>query len=65
MLPKPVIEREVTRQPAVAFLGVLEGHHKGQFLAERQDKALRTSVSAGRVKLGTDELEAKGFKGLG
>ncbi len=65
MLPEPVIDREVTRQPVVAFLGVLEGHRIGPFLAEGLDKALGLSVGAGRVWPGADVLEAKGFAGLG
>ncbi len=34
MLSEPVIDREVSRQLVVAFLGVLEGHRIGPFLAE-------------------------------
>jgi len=37
VLPEPVLDREVTRQPVVAFPGVLEGHRIGPFLAEGLD----------------------------
>ena len=65
MLPEPVIDREVSRQPVVAFLGVLEGHRIGPFLTEGLDEPLGLSVGAGRVRPGADVLEAKGFAGLG
>ena len=65
MLPEPVIDREVTRQPVVAFLGVLEGHRIGPFLTEGLDEPLGLSVGTGRVRPGADVLEAKGFAGLG
>ncbi len=65
MLHEPIIDREVSRQPLVAFLGVLEGHHKGPFLTEGLDKVLGFSVGAGRVRPGADVLEAKCFAGLG
>ena len=65
MLPDAVIDREVTRQPVVAFLGVLESHRIGPFLAEGLDKSLGLSVGAGRVRPGADVLEAKGLAGLG
>ncbi len=65
MLPEPVTARKVSRQPVVAFLGVLEGHRIGPFLTKGLDKALGFSVGAGRVRPGADVLEAKGFAGLG
>ncbi len=64
MLPEPVIDREVSRQPVVAFLGVLEGHRVGPFLTEGLDKALGLPVGVCRVRPGADVLEAKGFAGL-
>jgi len=65
VLPEPVIDREVTRQPVVAFLGVLEGHRIGPFLTEGLNKPLGLAVGAGRVRPGADVLEAKRFAGLG
>lgn len=65
MLPEPVIDREVTRQPVVAFLGVLEGHRIGPFIAEGLDKAFGLAVGARRIRPGADVLEAKGAAGLG
>ena len=63
--PASIIDRQITRQPVVAFLGVLEGHRIGPFLTEGLDKALGLSVGAGRVRPGADVLKAKGFAGLG
>ncbi len=65
MLPEPVIHREVTRQPVVAFLGVLKGHRISPFLTEGLDEQLGLAVGAGRVRPGADVLEANGFAGLG
>ncbi len=65
MFPEPVIDREVTRQPVVAFLGVLEGHPIGPFLTEGLDKALSLSLGAWRVGPGADVLEAQGLASLG
>ena len=65
MLSEPVIDREVTRQPVVAFPRVLEGHRIGPFLAEGLDEPFGVAVGAGRVRPGADVLEAKGFAGLG
>jgi len=64
VLPDPVIDREVTRQQVVAFLGVLEGHHIGPFLKEGLDKALGLSVGAGRIRLGADVLRPRALQVL-
>ena len=64
MLPEPVIDRQVARQPPVAFLRVLEGHRVGPLPAEGLDKALGLAVGAGRVGPGADFLEAKAAAGL-
>ena len=65
MLPEPVVDRQVARQPPVAFLRVLEGNRVGPLPAEGLDKALDFAVGSGRVGPGTDVLEAKGSAGFG
>jgi len=65
VVPEPVIDRQVARQPPVAFLRVLEGHRVGPLPAEGLDKALGLAVGAGRVGPGADVLEAKGAAGFG
>jgi len=64
VLPQPVIDREVTRQPVVALLGVLKGHRIGPFLAKGLDEPFGLAVGTGCVRPGADVLEAKGFAGL-
>lgn len=44
MLPDPVMDRQVTGQPGVPLLGVLERHRIGPFLAEGLDKPLGLAV---------------------
>lgn len=65
MLPDPVIDRQVTRQPGVSLLGVLERHRIGPFLAEGLDEPLRLAIGAWRVEPGADVLEVKGPASLG
>ena len=65
MLPEPVVDRQLARQPPVAFLRVLEGHRVGPLPAEGLGKVLGLDVSAGRVGPGADVLEAKGASGCG
>ncbi len=65
MLPEPVIDREVSRQPVVAFLGILKGPRIDPFLTEGLDRARGLSVGARRGSPGADVLEAKGFARLG
>ena len=69
MLPQTVIDRQVSRQPGVSLLGVLERHGVGPFLAEGLNKPLGLAIGTWRVGPGADvfELEnAAGFgKGLG
>jgi len=47
VLPEPVIDRQVEGQPAVALLGVREGHGIGAFLAEGLDEPLGPPVVLG------------------
>lgn len=65
MPPEAVIDRQVSRQPTVAFLRVLEGHRVGPLPADDLDKALGLAVGAGRVWPGADVLEAMGAAGFG
>ncbi len=65
MLPEPVIDRQVARQPTVLFLGVLERHPVGPFLTEGLDRALGFSVGTRRVRPGADLLEAQCLARLG
>ncbi len=65
MLPETVIDRQVARQPTIAFLRVLERHPVGPFPADGLDKALGLAIGAGRVGPRTDVLEAQGLARLG
>jgi len=65
VLPEPVIDRQIARQPPVAFLRVLEVHRVGPLPPECLDKALGLAVAAGRGWLCADLLEAKGAAGFG
>jgi len=65
VLPEPVIDRQVARQPPAAFLRVLEGYRVCLFPAEGLDKALGLAVGAWRVGSGADVFEAKGAAGFG
>ncbi len=65
MFPEPAIDRQVTGQPTVAFLGVLERHPVGPFPAEGLNESLGFAVGAGRVGPGADVLEAQGLASLG
>jgi hypothetical protein len=52
VLPEPVIDREVSRQPVVAFPGILESDRIGPYLAKGLDQSLGLSVGAGLVMPG-------------
>lgn len=65
MPPDLVIDRQVTRQPGVPLLGVLERHRIGPFLAEGLDEPLGLAVGAWRVGLGSNVLEAECPASLG
>jgi len=65
VLPDPVIDRQVTGQPGVPLLGVLERHRIGPFLAERLDEPLGLAVGARRVGPGADVLELEDAASLG
>ena len=65
MLPEPVIDRQVARQPAVPFLGVLEGHGVGPLTAEGLNEPLRLAVGSGRVGPGADVAQTQSLAGLG
>ncbi len=65
MLPEAVIDRQVTRQPAVPLVGVLEGHGVGPFPAQGLDKSLGLAVGAGRVGPGSDMAQSQGAASLG
>jgi len=65
VLPDPVIDRQITRQPGVSLLGVLERHRIGPFLTGGLDEPLGLAVGAWRVGPGADVLEAKRPAGLG
>ena len=64
-VPEPVIVRQVTGQPTVASLGLLERHPVGPFPAEGLNEALGFAVGAGRVGPGADVLEVQGLASLG
>ena len=53
MLPEPVIDRQVARQPLVEFLRVLERHLIGPFPAQCLNELLRFAVAPGRVGPGS------------
>jgi len=65
VLPEPVIDRQVARQPAVSFLGVLEGHGVGPLPAEGLNETLRLAVGSGRVGPGADVPQTQDAAGLG
>ena len=66
MLPDPFIDRDVTRQSVVAFLGVLERHLLGPCSAKGLEAMpLCFAVGPGCVGLCADVFQAKGFAGLG
>ena len=69
MLPQTVINQQVSRQPGVSLLGVLERHGVGPFLAKGLNEPFGFAVGPWRVGPGADVLEledAAGFgKGLG
>jgi len=65
VLPEPVIARQVAGQPAVALLGVREGHGIGPFLAEGLDEPLGLPVGSGGVGPGADVPQPQGAAGLG
>ncbi len=47
MLRESVIDRQVTRQPMVAFLRVLEGHSVGPFPAEGLNEPIGLAIGPG------------------
>ncbi len=64
MLPEPVIDRQVARQPTIAFLCVLEGHPVGPFPAEGLNESLGFAVGAGRVGPGPVCLRPRALHAL-
>ena len=64
MLPETVIDRQVARQPLVAFLCVLARHSVAPFPAESRNKSLSFAVGAGLVGPGADVLEAQDLVSL-
>lgn len=65
MQPDPVIDRQVTWEPAVPLLQVLGGgHNVGPFRQQGLDKSLGFAVCSGCVGLGADELQMQGFAGV-
>ena len=65
MLPQTVIDRQVSRQPDVSLLGVLEGHGVGPFLAEGLNEPFGLVVGAWRVGPGANVLELEDAAGFG
>jgi len=65
VLPDPVIDRQVTGQPGVLLLGILERHRIGPFLAEGLDEPLGLAVGARRVGPDADVLELEDAASLG
>jgi hypothetical protein len=65
VFPEPVIDRQVTGQPTVTFLGVLERNPVGPFPAKGLNESLGFAVGAGRVGPGADVLEAQCLASLG
>lgn len=54
MFPDASIDLEIVDKPAVALLGVGEGHGVGAVAAERLDESLSLNFDSGRVALGAD-----------
>jgi hypothetical protein len=65
VLSESVIDREVTGQRVVAFLGILERQSIGPFLTESLDEPLGLAVGAWCVRHVADVVDGKGFAGLG
>lgn len=65
MLPEAVIDPQVTRQPVVPLLRVLEGHGVSPFPAQGLDKSLGFAVGAGRVGPGSDMAQPESAASLG
>jgi len=63
--PDAVIDRQLSRQPGVLLVGVLERHRIIPYLAEGLEESLGLAVGARRVGPGADVLEAKGAAGFG
>ncbi len=64
-MPETILDRQVARQPQVAFLRVLERHSIDPFPAQGLDEPLGFTVGPGCVGPGSDMLEAQGFAGFG
>lgn len=56
MLPKSVINRQVSRQPRVSILGVLERHGVEPFLEMRLNEPFGLAIGPWGVKPGADVL---------
>lgn len=54
VLPQPVFDRQVARQPAVPLFRARKGHGVGLFLAGGLDQPLGLAVGSGRVGPGAD-----------
>ena len=65
MLPAAVIDREIPGQQEVPLDGILEGHRVRLLLTEGLDKTFGFAVAPGRVRPGSNVLEAKSLASLG
>ena len=65
MLPQAVIDPQVSREPGVSLLGVLDQHGISPFLAEGLDEPLGLAVGTWRVRPGAIVLELKDAAGFG
>ena len=65
MPPAVVMDAQVAGQPTVPFLGVLEGHGVGPFLAEGLDEPLGLAVGSGRVRPGSHVPQPVDMASLG
>lgn len=64
MLPKTVINLQVSRQPRVSILGVLERHGVDPFLEMRLNEPFGLAIGPWRVGLGANVLQLEGTAGL-
>jgi hypothetical protein len=65
VLPRAVIDREVSGKPEIPLNRVLEGHGVSPLLAEGLDKPFGFAVGSWCVRPGSNVLESKNLAGLG
>jgi hypothetical protein len=65
VFPEPVIDRQVARQPTIAFIRVLERHSVCPFPQQGLDELLSFAVGSRGLGPRTDVLEVQGFACLG